>query len=80
MQHKTNEIHIFQINAFIRFLTSSTCFETHQDEICTRSFCIVCFSRWAAYINALKTCHTTTACKMRLPDDEPMSIETCRRR
>ena len=41
-------MHTFQINALIRFVTSSTCFEPHgfliRVTICTRSFCMVCFS------------------------------------
>jgi len=54
----TNERHIFQINALIRMLTFSTCFETHEfitrKRVCTRRLCMVCFfmyvckqySRW----------------------------------
>jgi len=41
-------MHTFQINALIRFVMSSTCFEPHgffvRKTICTCSFCMVCFS------------------------------------
>ena len=45
---KTNETHAFQINALIRFSTSSTRFKPHgfiiRKTVCTSSVCMVCFS------------------------------------
>jgi hypothetical protein len=45
---QTNQMHTFQINTLIRFLTPSSRFEPHgfinRTTVCTRSFCMVCFS------------------------------------
>jgi len=48
MPNKPTKYIIFQINALIRFLTSSTCFYPHgfiiRKRAGTCSFCMVCFS------------------------------------
>ena len=52
-------MHSFQINAFILFLTSSTCFKTHglifRKTDGTYSFCMVCFS--CIYVSSLALFH-----------------------
>jgi len=58
-------MHTFQINAVIRFLTSSTCFEPH-DSSSGRPFVHAGFV-WYVF-------HARTSC---LPDDVPMRFETC---
>jgi len=50
-----NEMHKLKINALIRLLTSSTCFEPHgfiiRKTVCTRSVCTGCFS--CIYVSSL---------------------------
>jgi hypothetical protein len=59
-----NEIHTLQINALIRFLTSSTFFKTHgfiiRQTVCSRSLCMACFSYiYASSLAGRRVCSHT---------------------
>jgi len=69
-------MHNFQINALIRYLTSSTCFEPHGFII---RVCLIFTVPPARLLTKLhnKTYHTKSTRTNRIPDDEPVMFETC---